>query len=184
MLDKLVRDIEWFADFYNPHNIINPFDWSRLPEIFTWTKTRYYSCLIGAAAALKPKRILEIGTFTGASALCLATTGVPVDTYDIEDKIFDPKIKEKINFNILRKPEDCTNLTFNNYDLIFIDIGMHDGIFEEIIQEKLNKTFKGVVLWDDIDYNWRMKKLWDSINQPKIKTDWHPVDGFGVVKYD
>lgn len=79
----------------------------------------------------RPKRILEIGTFSGYSALSMASglaDGAYIDTYEINDELEDftrPRIAaspwaEKVRMhigNVLEELKDC----HNEYDLVFLD---------------------------------------------------------------
>ncbi len=87
--------------------------------------------LSSIAHMIKPKRVLEIGTYTGFSALCFAE-GLPKDgeiiTLDINDEL-EPivsKYIEKAGFQQQIKPQYGNALdiipTLNpNFDLVFID---------------------------------------------------------------
>lgn len=111
---------------------------------------------------LKPQRVLEIGTFTGYSAICIARGIMPngiLDTIEVNDELEDTiisffekaKVKQNINLHI----GDALNIiaTLNStYDLVFID-----GEKREY-SEYYNKVFPKVrvggfiiadnVLWD------------------------------------
>lgn len=80
---------------------------------------------------LKPQRVLEIGTFTGYSAICIARGIMPngiLDTIEVNDELeesilnFFEKAKVEQNINLIIG--DALNIlpTLNNYyDLVFID---------------------------------------------------------------
>ncbi len=80
---------------------------------------------------IKPKRILEIGTYTGYSALCMASgleEGCFVDTYEINEEMEDftrPRIEaspwaDKVRLHIGDALEMLEG-TGKRYDLVFID---------------------------------------------------------------
>ncbi len=80
---------------------------------------------------IKPKRILEIGTYTGYSALCMAAgleEGGIVDTYEINDEMEDftrPRIEaspwaDKVRMHIGDVLETLKDSS-ERYDLVFID---------------------------------------------------------------
>ena len=112
---------------------------------------------------LKPQNILEIGTFTGYSALCIAE-GAPDDskivTIEIDDEMEDfikkyfheseygSKIELKIGdaLQLMKAYED------NYFDLIFIDANKRDYCaYYDIAFEKLRKG--GVILADNTLWN-------------------------------
>lgn len=80
---------------------------------------------------IRPKRILEIGTFTGYSALSMASGlegGAWIDTYEINDELEDftrPRIEaspwaDKVRMHIgdvLKELSEC----HEEYDLVFLD---------------------------------------------------------------
>ncbi len=80
-----------------------------------------------------PKRILELGTFTGYSALCLAeglTADGCLDTYEINDELEDfirrniesePRIHLHIGDCLQLLNNEQTNRNGMPYDLVFID---------------------------------------------------------------
>lgn len=80
---------------------------------------------------IQPQNILEIGTFTGYSALCLAESlqeGGSLDTIEIDDELEDfirdnfrlSPYDNKINLHIGDAMEIIPNLK-KTYDLVFID---------------------------------------------------------------
>lgn len=80
---------------------------------------------------IRPMRILEIGTYTGYSALCMASglaEGGIVETYEINDEMEDftrPRIEnspwaDKVSMHIGDVLEVLAD-TDNRYDLVFID---------------------------------------------------------------
>lgn len=80
---------------------------------------------------LKPQRVLEIGTFTGYSAICIARGIMPngiLDTIEVNDELEDTitsffekaKVKQNINLHIGDALNIISSLN-NTYDLVFID---------------------------------------------------------------
>lgn len=115
------------------------------------------------SALLNPKNILEIGTFTGYSALCLAE-GAPKDskvvTIEIDDELegfiqkyfneseYGHKIELKIGNALDIMPLYKDSL----FDLIFIDANKRDYYdYYEIALNKLRKG--GVILADNTLWN-------------------------------
>jgi len=111
----------------------------------------------------QPKRVLEIGTFTGYSAICMAqgiSNDAKIHTIDINDEIegftrkFIDKSGEsnKIEFHIGEALKIIPEID-ENFDLVFIDADKRQYIdYYEAILPKLNKG--GFILADDV--------LWDG----------------------
>lgn len=99
---------------------------------------------------IRPKNILEIGTYTGYSALCLAE-GLQEDgtllTIDVNEELEDfvrsffnqSSLKDKIEFQIGNAAEIIPTLT-QTFDLVFIDADKlnydkyYDLVFEKVRQ--------------------------------------------------
>lgn len=81
---------------------------------------------------IRPQRALELGTFTGYSALCIAE-GLPEDgslvTVELEEELEEPILEAfrkspfgpKIELRIGDAKEVCRNFPDNSFGLIFID---------------------------------------------------------------
>ena len=108
---------------------------------------------------VKPKRILEIGTYTGYSALCLAegleetgelhTIDINEELTEIQRKYFDlSTYREKI-FTHLGSAIDLLPGITGNFDLIFIDADKPNyPAYLDLIIDKLNPG--GVLLTDNV----------------------------------
>lgn len=134
---------------------------------------------------------LEIGTQTGAGIATILSgrdfddnflgTTCDVNISHVSQKVFEDN---QINVVKLLTPESCVEQKFLNHDFIFVDAG-HDGEIEfKIHQRLISLGWNGIVLWDDINIDDRMRKFWNKINNPKIETDWHDECGFGIVSYE
>jgi predicted O-methyltransferase YrrM len=142
----------------------------------------YYKALAAYCRLRGPKRVLEIGTCSGASAVALAKYAESVLTVDVDlSTLVDPNINGGRIEICEIGPLDCLNLDFANFDFIFVDID-HTGQMERKIHEKLQKEYLGIVFWDDVILNQGMSDFWDSIREEKVITPWH-FSGFGVVNY-
>ena len=117
---------------------------------------------------IRPHRILELGTFTGYSALCLAE-GMPEDaelhTIDVDDEIEDftrsfierSPWKDRIRFIIGDACEIIPSLE-DIYDMVFIDANKRDYMrYYELVFDKVRPG--GFILADNT--------LWDG----KVVTD-------------
>lgn len=129
---------------------------------------------------LKPKTILEIGTFTGYSAICMAeglAEGGVLHTIDpnpeirhISEEYFAKAgVQDKIVAH-LGKAEDVIpglNLIF---DLVFIDAGkLEYGLFYDLVVDKVRKG--GIILADNT--------LWSGkVLLPNKDADTQAIDDF------
>lgn len=108
---------------------------------------------------MAPKRILEIGTFTGYAALCLAeglssegkliTLDVNEDLAYLPQKYFaESKYAEKIEFK-LQDAKEYLKETLEVFDLVFIDADKENYVeYFNLIQPKLKSG--SVVLFDNV----------------------------------
>lgn len=119
-----------------------------------------------------PKTILEIGTYTGYSALCLAE-GLPKDgflhTIDINEELhdFQRKYFDKSEFGnqIKQYTGDATQIIpeiKEKFDLVFIDADKPNyPKYFELIIDKMNPG--GIILSDNV--------LWSGKVVEKVKAD-------------
>lgn len=111
------------------------------------------------SSLLKPKRILEIGTYTGYSALCLAE-GLPADgtliTIDVNEELQarvqgyfnDSSYKNHIEYYIGDAMELIPTLS-DMWDLVFIDADKKNYLnYYELVIERMNPG--GIILADNI----------------------------------
>ena len=108
---------------------------------------------------IKPTRILEIGTYTGYSALCLAEglpTGGKLITIDINEELHDmvmEYVKASGNENKIEVLNgDATKiipLLEEQIDLVFIDADKENyALYYDLVFEKLNKG--GYMIADNV----------------------------------
>ena len=136
----------------------------------------YQGRLLSLISKIKqPKKILEIGTFTGYATLCLAEgleTSGKIYTIDkneelikIQNKYFS---KSKYHKNIIQYTGDALEIIpkiNSKFDLIFLDADKENyNKYLEIIIPKLNK--KGILISDNV--LWHGKVLSDKNNQDKV----------------
>ncbi len=125
---------------------------------------------------IKPKTILEIGTFTGYSALCLAE-GLPVEgilhTIDIKEELVD---FQKKHFDAspyghqiqqhLGQALDIIPTLDTTFDLVFIDADKRNYInYFNVIIDKMNSG--GVILSDNVLWS---GKVVEPIQEKDIDT--------------
>jgi predicted O-methyltransferase YrrM len=125
---------------------------------------------------LKPKRILEIGTYTGYSALCLAEGLVPegkLITIDVNEEL-EARVRgyfeasayaTQIDYRIGNAAQIIPTLT-ETFDLIFIDADKQQyPLYYEQALDKLNQG--GFILIDNVLWS---GKVLDAKHQDKDST--------------
>lgn len=120
-----------------------------------------------------PKTILEIGTYTGYSALCLAeglqnngilhTIDINEELYDFQRKYFDASPYGKQIIQHVGNAVDIIKSLDHQFDLVFIDADKEDyPTYFELIIDKLNSG--GIILSDNV--------LWSGkVIEPLIEGD-------------
>ena len=111
--------------------------------------------------AMRPKYILELGTFTGYSAICLAQ-GLQADgllhTIDVDEELEDMTtryfeeagLKEKVVIHIGKAAEIIPTLT-ETFDLVFIDADKNNyALYFDLVIDKLSSG--GFILADNVLY--------------------------------
>ena len=130
---------------------------------------------------LKPKRILEVGTFTGYSTLCLAE-GLAKDgkiiTIDINEELEDKVrgyfsesgLKEKIDYRIGNAVELIPNIN-EQFDLVFIDADKkNNGVYYDLVFDKIKSG--GIILVDNV--------LWSG----KVLTEINDTDTSNISTFN
>ncbi|WP_347372998.1 O-methyltransferase [Aequorivita sp. Q41] len=124
------------------------------------------------AKLMQPKNILEIGTYTGYSALCLAegmhpngelhTIDINEELYDFQRKYFDESSYGKQIFQHLGNALEIIPKLNKTFDLVFIDADKSNyPKYLEIILPRLNKG--AVILSDNV--------LWSGKVVEELKKD-------------
>ncbi len=128
----------------------------------------------------KPNRVLEIGTFTGYAALCLAEGLTPDGIlYTIEandemqpmiEKYFTQSLQSGQLQLIIGNALEIIPTLDELFDLVFIDAGKRDyRVYFDLIIDKVTKG--GIIIADNI--------LWSGkVVQEKKDTDTHIIDAF------
>jgi len=108
---------------------------------------------------IKPKKILEIGTYTGYSAICMAegliekgiihTIDINEELVSIQNKYF---AKSKCNNLIIQHVGDARNIIKSineKFDLVFLDADKENYIeYYELVIEKVKKG--GLIIADNV----------------------------------
>jgi len=160
----------------------------------------HYRLLAAIVQTLRPHVVVEIGTFTGLSAVVMKQF-LPLDgrivTYDIDDwrsldspcfvdsDFEDGRLEQRIAD--LSDPTTCLahRDVLESADLIFID-GPHDGQTEErIIANFRQLSFRRppILLFDDVRL-WTMLKFWRELALPKMDiTSFGHWSGTGIAEW-
>ncbi len=129
---------------------------------------------------LKPKSILEIGTYTGYSAICMAE-GLPeggkIDTIELNEELEAPilrniemaglngKIRLHIGDALKIIPQMLETVT---YDLIFIDADKQNyPTYFNLLKDKLNSG--AVILSDNVLWSGKVVDLEERVNDHETK---------------
>ena len=108
---------------------------------------------------LKPKKILEIGTYTGYSAICmsegLVENGI-IHTIDINEELVSIQnkyfAKSECNNSIIQHVGDARNIIKSineKFDLVFLDADKENYIeYYELVIEKVKKG--GLIIADNV----------------------------------
>jgi predicted O-methyltransferase YrrM len=125
---------------------------------------------------IQPKRILEIGTYTGYSTICMSeglAEGGAIDTIEkneeLEEMILNyfekAEVIQKINLHIGNAIQIIKTLN-NKYDLVFIDADKenYSNYFDLIID---NVNAHGIIIADNVLWS---GKVVDKIDEKDLET--------------
>jgi predicted O-methyltransferase YrrM len=160
----------------------------------------HYKLLAGFVLAIKPKQIIEIGTATGASALCMKKYLPPegkITTFDLHSWKEDPNtLLKSQDFEDSSLRQEVADLSsekelfhyqslLEKSDLIFID-ATHDGCLEKKLLDNFRKiSFQKapLLILDDIRV-WTMLKMWREVSFPKLDlTSFGHWSGTGIIQW-
>jgi predicted O-methyltransferase YrrM len=161
----------------------------------------HYSLLAAAVGTVQPRMVIEIGTATGLSALCLLQ-GLPVGcrvvTFDLLPwKKYPGTLLKDVDFADGRLNQQLADLSdpavfaahadlLRQTDVLFVD-APKDGKFEPAFLGLLD-TFRfdrpPLVILDDIRL-WNMLPVWRNIRRPKLDlTGFGHWSGTGLVLWE
>lgn len=160
----------------------------------------HYRLLASLGQVVQPRRIVEIGTGAGGSALSLLQT-LPADgtlvTFDIVPWRMAPQgVLQESDFadgRLRQHAEDLSDpavlarhqATLEEADLVYLDAAK-DGMLEQRLLDALERlTFRKPLLLvlDDIRV-WNMIKVWRNIRRPKLDlTSFGHWTGTGLVEW-
>lgn len=153
----------------------------------------------------RPKRILEIGAFTGYATLCLAEglapegilhtiEGNPETVYLIEKYVRKAGIEKQVKIHVGDAKEIVREID-ENFDMVFIDAGKRDyALYFDLIIEKVNSG--GILLADNVLWSGKVvsgardadTQLLDAFNKkvnedPRVENLILPLrDGLTVIR--
>ena len=128
----------------------------------------------------QPQTILEIGTFTGYSAICLASglkKGGVLHTIEVNEELEDmimkyvreAELQDRIKLHIGNAKKIIPNLSLT-FDIVFIDAGKVDySYYYDLVFDKINQG--GLIIADNV--------LWSGkVMEKKQKKDASLLDAF------
>ncbi|MEZ4901088.1 MAG: O-methyltransferase [Spirosomataceae bacterium] len=123
---------------------------------------------------MRPRRILEIGTYTGYSALCLAE-GLAEDglltTIDVNEELEDftrsffqkSPLSSKINYLIGHAATIIPTLT-DTFDMVFIDADkLNYGLYYDLVFDKVRSG--GVIIADNVLWSGKVVQTTKKIDK-------------------
>ncbi|HEV2330955.1 MAG TPA: class I SAM-dependent methyltransferase [Verrucomicrobiae bacterium] len=183
-------DLKWLSDRMKEDQ--------RTPGIWPG---QHYRLLAALLRVVKPVRIVEVGTFTGASALAMKAhmlAGAQLVTVDIvpwhqfertalkESDFQDGSLRQAIGDLAEENFFRDFSGTLEECDFLFVD-GPKNVVFEERFLRQLAglKLAKNpLVVLDDIRL-WNMLKIWDEISRPKLDlTSFGHYTGTGIIDWN
>jgi predicted O-methyltransferase YrrM len=160
----------------------------------------HYRLLAALVKLLQPKRVVEIGTFRGLSALALKKflpAAGRIATFDVvpwdslsdtclqEEDFADDRLRQQIGDLSDAAVFELHRSLIQETELLFVD-GPKDGIFErKLLQQLETVDFHKplLVVMDDIRF-WNMLAIWQDIAQPKLDlTSFGHWSGTGLVEW-
>jgi len=161
----------------------------------------HYKLLAGLVAAHQPKRVIEIGTFQGLSALAMKGSLPPgselitvdvVPWNEIKDSAFRPadfqdgRLRQVLGD--LSDPAFFSSFaaTLSGGDLLFVD-APKNVVFERTFLQNLASLrlpARALLLFDDIR-QWNMLQIWREIRRPKLDlTSFGHWTGTGIIDWN
>jgi len=163
----------------------------------------HYKLLAALVQTLQPKKVFEIGTYSGMSCLAMKeylTNGAHITTYDVcpwdelaidptqcpfQARDFDDKLTQKVQDLTVPSVQKAEKPLWEDADFIFIDAAK-DGKMEYVFIDFLDSiAFNSppLVIFDDIKLLC-MLDIWNSIKHPKwdISSFGH-WSGTGIVHW-
>lgn len=132
---------------------------------------------------IKPEKVLEIGTYTGYSALCFAEglkSGGKVITIDVNEELEDlvreyiakAGMDDRIDYRIGDATEIIPNLN-DTFDIVFIDADKKNYCnYYDLVFDKVNQG--GYIIADNVLWSGKVLEDYDSLDrETKIIMDYN-----------
>ncbi len=160
----------------------------------------HYKLLAGLILALRPKVIIEIGTYTGLSTLSMKkylSPGSEIITFDIFDwKSFPENCLRDDDFKdgmLFQHVDDLSNpVIVSKYREVLEEAGMIfiDAEKDGVIEQRFLDNFRGLsfntdplIVLDDIRL-WNMLRIWRNVSFPKLDlTSFGHWSGTGIIQW-
>lgn len=192
---QILRSIEFvsFATKVDLSDIsIRSLSKSHLEYLNFWPG-EHYKLLRGVSEVMKPKLVVEIGTWVGMSALALSKFAEKTITYDVRQwdsfkktfllaEDFEHKIEQRVGNLLEDKFFNLQIEIFKDADLIFLD-APKDGNFEQKLLSKILPLLKSesILILDDIKFI-NMLDIWEKLEFPRIDlSSFGHSSGTGIV---
>jgi predicted O-methyltransferase YrrM len=160
----------------------------------------HYKLLAALVRVLRPAVVVEVGTYTGLSALTILHN-LPANgrlvTYDVqpwrqipdtaltEADFADGRLRQEVADLGERAEFDRHSELLTSAGLIFLD-GPKDGVFEQRVLESLASVpfpTAPLVVFDDIRV-WNMLGIWQGVRRPKLDlTSFGHWSGTGLIHW-
>jgi predicted O-methyltransferase YrrM len=172
-------------------------DGPRLPSVWPG---EHYRLLAGLVQVLEPKLVIEIGTYTGLSALALkerlaqearivtfdvvpwhTLPGTALETSDFADGRLEQIVDDITTMEGAARHRDVLAAA----DLIFVDAAKDGSMEARLLHvlESIEFTGAPVVVFDDIRV-WNMLLFWRGLSRPKLDlTSFGHWTGTGLVDW-
>ena len=160
----------------------------------------HYRLLAALVKLLQPKRVTDVGTFRGLSALALKKflpAGGKITTFDIvpwdsvpntclrPEDFGDDRLRQQVGDLSEAAVFESHRSLIRETELLFVD-GPKDGVFErKLIQQLESVDFQKplLVVMDDIRF-WNMLAIWQEIARPKLDlTSFGHWSGTGLIEW-
>ena len=135
--------------------------------------------LLSKIKELKPKRILELGTANGYSAIILGSEGASITTIELDDKIAEEAMRNFSLFNTKAEiiigdgveiVHDLVSKNKGSFDLIFIDFAKKKYL--PVLEDCLQLVRQGgLIIADNISFDGCQDYKKEVLSNSQLKTE-------------